>query len=838
MSGRTIAHYKILEKLGEGGMGVVYKARDTQLERLVAIKFLAPRLAHSPHARERFLREARIISALNHPHIAVIHEIGQSDGEIYLVFEYLPGGNLGTRAPHNLAAALKYALQLTDALAAAHRHGVVHHDIKPANVLFNEDNILKLADFGLARHANDVRLTGSGGAVGTPAYMAPEQFAGAEADTRSDVYSLGVVVYELVTGTLPQPGRALAVPLPLRPVLRRALDPEPRRRYASANEMGDDLRAAAAQLDSATRAETVELTLPHPRRALWALPVVVTLAAVLASDVPRRAAVPVQQLVVLPFANPGGAPWQIFCDGLTDTLSTALSRLEAEGSLQVASAGAVRKQSIATVSDARRILGARFAVTGTVQPETAGVRLTLSVLDARTSRVIGADTASFATEQMPFLQEWAVARVGRILEITGRRPDRSALEAYRTRQPGAYEFYLQGRGYLSHYDVPEDLANAVAAFHKALQRDPRYALAHAGMAEALWRTWHNTKDPQWLEQAAGSAERARRLNDRLAPVHVIVGRIENSRGQNQEALRSFRRALELEPLDAEAHSALALAWESMGRLTEAEAAFRNVLELRPGDWLGYNNLAAFYAEQHRFDDAEKVFRQMIALAPENVIGFQNLGGLYLMMGRYPEAGAALERALALKPTAAGYSNLGIAYYYQGRYAEAAAVIEKAVEQRPADFLYWGNLGDARWLALGQQDRARQAWDSAAGLARGQLAINPADAQVRSSLAVYEAQLGNRAAALSDIARARRTLSSNARVLSKAARVYELCGRRNEALAALKAALQTGESPENLRREPGMAALRRDPACAQVLTKEVCHEPDESKAPAPAHAPEN
>jgi tetratricopeptide (TPR) repeat protein len=177
----------------------------------------------------------------------------------------------------------------------------------------------------------------------------------------------------------------------------------------------------------------------------------------------------------------------------------------------------------------------------------------------------------------------------------------------------------------------------------------------------------------------------------------------------------------------------------------------------------------------------------------------------------------------LKATATGFSNLGTAYYYEGRYREATAVLEKAVEQRPSDFVIWGNLGDARRLTPELKDRARQAWNSAAALARGHLTINPGDAQARSSLAVYEAQMDNRTAALADIARALHTLSSNARVLSKAARVYELCGRRREAFEALKAALQTGESPMTLRREPDLAALLRDPACVQFLPKEVCYE---------------
>jgi len=824
VSGRTVAHYQILEKLGEGGMGVVYKARDTRLGRLVAIKFLAPRLADSPRARARFLREARIVSALNHPHIAVIHEAGECEGNLFLVFEYLPGGNLITRAPHTLAQALEYAVQLAEALAAAHRHGIVHRDVKPANALFTEDDTLKLADFGLARQTTDVRLTGTGTAVGTPAYMAPEQFQGANANTRSDVYSLGVVVHELLAGTLPQPGHALAVPAPLQPVLERALAAEPRHRYADAGEMAADLRTAVALLDSATRAETVALTVRAPHRAVWAFVLVLALAAALASHTPpaRQSVSLPEQLVVLPFLNNGGASWQVFCDGLTETLSAAFSRLEKpQSGIHVVPAAAVRKQSVSSVSDARRMLGARYAVTGSMQPELAGLHLTIRVLDAKTARPLGAREASFAPGQLPLLPDWAVSQIARVLSITSRAEDSTALEETRPHEPGAYEFYLEGRGYLSHYDVPEDLANAVASFHKALQRDPRYALAYAGMAEAQWRTWRATRDPQWLEQAAASAERARRLNDRLAPTYIIIGRIENSRGRNQEALRAFRRALELEPLNPDAYGAMALAWQSMGNPAEAEAAYRKVLELRPGEWLGYNNLAVFYSEQHRFTDAEKTFQQMIALTPENVTAFQNLGGLYLMMGRYAEADAALERALALKPTPVAYSNLGTAYYYAGRYAEAAAMMEKAVEQRPADFQLWGNLADACSWAPGKRERAREAWASAIKLAKGQLSVNPGDAQIRSSLGVYQAHEGNCPAALTSIARARHGLPSSARVLFKSARVDELCGRRGEAFEALAAALQSGEAPENVRREPEFAALRRDSACLQLLPKEIC-----------------
>ena len=825
VGGRTIAHYEVLEKLGEGGMGVVYKARDTRLGRLVAIKFLAPRLAGSPPARERFLREARILSTLNHPHIAVIHDVDQWGGEMFLVFEHLPGGSLRTRPPRSLAQALEYALQLADAVGAAHQHGVVHRDVKPANVLFAADDTLKLADFGLARHASDVHLTGAGTAVGTPAYMAPELFQGREADARSDVYSLGVVVHELIAGKLPQAGHTLAVPLPLRPVLERALEEEPGRRHANAAEMAVDLRNAAAKLDTATRAETVVLHPAVPRHARWALAPILALAGLLVSEAPsgRRYSpgLPLtEQLVLLPLINAGGAADQALCDGLSDTLSAALTRLEApSGAIRVVPASAARRESAVTLSDARRLLGAHFVVGGSVQPEAGGARLTLSVADARTARQLGGATATFAPQRLLLVEDWMVTRVARVLRIET-PPNRGV----GTRDPRAYELYLQAQGYLVHRDTAVELARAVAAFQEAARRDPGYVLARVGEAEALWLTWRNTQDPRWLEQAAASAQHARQCDEHVAAVHLILGRIETARGHHAEAVRALGRALELESRNTEAHTALAAARRAQGDLAQAEAEYRRVIELRPGDWPGYNDLAVLYIHQNRLAEAERLFQRMTAVAPESVMGYQNLGAVYVLMGRYAEACATLERALALKPTAAAYGNLGTAYYYEGRYAAAASVMEKAVEKSPADYVMWGNLGDAYWWAPGQQKRAPLAWNSAAELARGQLAIHPNDAQVRSSLAIYEARTGHYADALTEIAHARRLAGTDTRVLFKAARVYELCQRRQAALDALRAALEAGESVENVRREPEFVALRRGAGCAQILPQEICRQP--------------
>lgn len=804
--GTIISHYRILSEAGRGAMGVVYKAEDTRLGRLVALKFLPEELATHPPALERLRREARMIGALNHPGICTVYELEEASGRVFLVMEFLEGESLRERTARGSLGReelFEIAVQAAKALEAAHGKGMVHRDIKPDNLFLTRQGVVKLMDFGLAKSVEE-----ESGAVqqssetGTSGYMSPEQMRGEPLDARSDIYSFGRVLAQLAgEPVIPK----------LAPILKKALAASPAERWQSAGELHSALERV--------------------RRKRWSRPALLMGLAgaglvVLAFGlfVNLRSRMPAEKhLLVLPFVNlGGGAEGQAFCDGVAETLSSSLTRLEQfQSSLRVVPASEVRQEKLASARDARRVFGVNLVVSGSVQRQQDRVLVTVNLIDSRSLRQLGAETGSFGSSDLPELQDWAIAHVARMLEVTVRPETMSALAAARPRSAEAYQFYLQGRGYLARYYAPEDLAQAEASFRQAVQADDRYALAYAGLAETLWRVSRESNDPEGLDQAELNCRRALELDGELVQAHIMLGQIQNTRGNHAGAVRTLKSVLEGEPSNPDAMGALARAYEDMGRLEEAEKAWRKAVDLRPGSWYGYANLAGFYFDRRRFADAEPLYRRVIELAPGNPLGYLSLGSLYILMGRYDEAVAQLKRSLAIKPTPDGYTNLGNAYYYQGRYAEAADAAEKAVSQQPRDYVLRGNLGDFLLQVPGQEERARSAWRRAIELADTHLTISPGEPQAVSSLALYHARLGNPGAALIRIAQATKAAPRNPEVVFNSALVYAITGRRREALAALRIALELGESKERIRRQPEFTELRRDRRCVEFMPKEVC-----------------
>jgi tetratricopeptide (TPR) repeat protein/DNA-binding winged helix-turn-helix (wHTH) protein/TolB-like protein len=810
--GTIISHYRILSEAGRGAMGVVYKAEDTRLGRLVALKFLPEELATHPPALERLRREARMIGALNHPGICTVHDLEEASGRVFLVMEFLEGESLRerlVRGPLSKEESIEIAVQVAQALETAHAQGMVHRDIKPDNLFLTLQGTVKLMDFGLAKPVEEESGAAQQSSVtGTSGYMSPEQMRGEALDARSDIYSFGRVFAELVGE--PAPSK-------LAPILKKALADDQAERWQSAGELRSALEGVRRK-----RWPRTALQMGLAGAGLVALAAAVF---VFGFFVNRRSPMPAQKhLLVLPFANIGGdISGQAFCDGVTETLSSSLTRLEQfQGSLRVVPASEVRQEKVASARDARRLFRVNLVVSGSVQRQQDRVQVTVNLVDTYSLRQLGAEIGSFGPTELPEMQDWAIARVAHLLEVTVRPETMSALAATRPRSAEAYQYYLQGRGYLARYDAPEDLANAEAAFRAAMQADANYAPAYDGLAETMWRTYQKGKVPERLDQAEWNCRRALELDKRLASSQIMLARILNGRGRHAEAVHVLNGVLELEPANAEAVGALAGAYEDMGRLPEAERAWRRAADLRPGDWSGYSALAGFYTEQRRFANAESLYRQVISLTPDNPQGYENLGGLYLLMGRYDEAVGPLERSLEIKPTPAGYTNLGTARYYQGRYPEAVAAMERAVEQQPHYYVLWGNLGDAYGRVPGQEERAKAAWRRAAELAGERLSISAGEPRAESSLALYNARLGNRSAALAGISEALKTASRNPSVIFKSALVYEITGRRREALSALRDVLKLGESNETIRREPEFAGLRRDVHCTEFLSKEVCN----------------
>jgi Flp pilus assembly protein TadD/TolB-like protein len=837
LAGRFI----LQEQIGEGGNGRVFLARDQKLASDVAIKVLS----HGPAddtALARFEQEARATRALEHENILAVHDVGVHRGAPFIVYELLAGSNLRQRlaeGPIPLPEVLNLARQLAVGLAATHEKGIVHRDLKPENLFIVKGGRLKILDFGVAKLLRpdpdpDARRphTKTGAAVGTVPYMSPEQVRGAPADARSDVFAFGAILHEMLTGRAPfaheqdvvtgyailnddPPPLPRDCPQPVRALVERCLEKDPARRPQSARELVEVLEPLA-------RLPAGALKRPWTTRP-WALAVSALLgASVIVASQPevrvwlRRVLSPqpdVKRLAILPFHVVGGAADEAFIAGLIDILTVRLQQREQfQSSLRVVSTGEMQKEKVITASEARTVFGANLALGGTAQWEGPQVTIAVSLIDTGTRLILSAREVSGSREGVAALSQSLEERVSEMLKLQVEEPapNKPTLPA-----SPAQALYVQGRGYLRRYDLVDNVDRAVEVFERALQVDPRYALAHAGKAEALLRRYGATHEAAALEQARASSKRALELGPELARVHFTAGLVHSAAGEGAAAVDQFQQALKIEPASADALRELANAYDKVGRTAEAEATLRRAVDLRPDSWAACKDLGVFYNRHGRLLDALPLFRRVVVLTKDNYASYNNLGGLYLRLGRHAEAAANLQKSLELHPTTAVYVNLGNIHYFEGRFAEAAESYRKATELTPTDERAWGALADAlRWVP-GKSDEAAGAYAQAIALAEKQASLKPQDPELRSRLAMYRAYSGDAAGADVDLRQALRLDPSDGTILFRAALVQEQLGRRKQALESIERALRVGYSREEIENAPALEQLRRDPAYGRM-----------------------
>jgi serine/threonine protein kinase/tetratricopeptide (TPR) repeat protein len=865
MVGRFISHFEILEKLGEGGMGVVYCARDVKLDRLAALKILPPEQMANPRRRARFAAEAKAASALNHPNIVTIYEIESMDGVECIAMEYIRGETLSELIPAtglDLAHTLDYASQAAAALSAAHAAGIVHRDIKPANIMVTKSGLVKLLDFGIALiEQPDVDpnattstmafLTRPGTVVGTLAYMSPEHAQGGAVGARSDIFSLGVVIYQMLTGTLPfqstsQVGLLYEIantPAPplsrVRPglppaighVVEKALEKDPGQRYQSASDLLTDLREISRQIEAGVASGKITAVLAArkvTRHKILGVAALATSLLLLMAVLAWRFAprwihrVPAEKkIAVLPFRNIGGdRANEAFCDGVMESLTSELTELsQFHGALWVVPASEVRREGLSSPGEARRALGANLVITGSVQRDRDHVHLTANLVDAGTMRQLRSREIDRSAGEEAGLQGVVVQEIADMLELELGSRERQVLAAGKTGASDAYDLYLQARGHLERRGRG-DIDEAIETFQKAVQADSKYALAYAGLGEAYWRKYRDTSDPQWVEPARQNCQRALALNNQIAPVYLTLGIIEEGAGHHAQALDALDKARQLEPANPNVFSELGAVQEAMDKFDLAESSYKTATQLRPGDWTSLNALGGFYYRRGRYQDAIPLFRQITELAPDNSQGYTNLGATNAMAGQYDSAADNFKKSLALRQTASAYTNLGTIEYFLGRCAEAVPLMERASELAPKSEQMWGNLGDAYACAGGPQDAATSAYRRAVQLGQQRLSVNPNDGETLSVVALYEAKLGDKTKALANIEKARQIAPASRKILWEATLVYELAGKRKDALAALREAIHGGQPLEEVRGEPTLASLRNDARYQQLMAGAV------------------
>ncbi len=719
--GQVLGHYRIVELVGSGGMGVVFRARDEQLQRDVAVKIL-PRLGLlSDAARRQFRREALSLARITDPNVAMAFDFGRDGGFDYLVTEYVPGITLNAKIAGRAlpeSEVLELGQQLASGLDTAHKQNVIHRDLKPGNLRVTPGKRLKILDFGIAfllqpERDDTASLTSMNtyDNAGTVPYMSPEQVKGEKPDARADIWSAGAVLFEMATGRPPYgdlKGPALiaaileeAPPAPrtlngkisagLERVILRTLRKDPKERYQSAGELRVDLNRLA-------NGTVPFYAMPESPRRLWwwGAAVLAILLAVAGIWWRRRAVQPPaeeQVMAVLPFESVANdAPTNALGVGLSETVTAKLVQASDNGHLQLVSTHDLVAQGIKTADQARREFGTDLVLEGSLQQSGEQIRITCSLVNSRTHLQLAARTVTGAASDIFRLQDSLVEQVLAMLPTVLGKDERVRPGTLPETNSTAYDFYLRGRGYMEDYKTPNNLEHAIAEFERAVQADANYAPAYAamGLAYTTGFKWEN-RGKDWLEKAELQCERALAITPQLAEGHTCLGNVDFAQGHYEDAVQQFQRSLELNRESDETLRLLAATYQKMGNIAGAEQTYGKAIALRPNYYGVYSSLGAFYNGQARYAEAAAMFRKAVQLAPENYRGYANLGGIELTEGQYEEAVDALKKSIDLRPTFQAYGNLAAALFYLRRYEDSAEILQVANKLDDKNWENWGIL---------------------------------------------------------------------------------------------------------------------------------------------------
>ncbi len=766
MIGKTISHYKILEKLGEGGMGVVYKAQDTKLDRIVALKFCSRQLLANEETRTRFELEAKAASALDHPNIATIYEIDEVGGECFISMACIEGKSLKELIQEKTFSTddiLRIAIQIAEGLNAAHKKDIVHRDIKSDNIKLTQDGLVKIMDFGLAKLRGVSRLTKTGTTLGTMHYMSPEQVQGLEVDQRSDIFSFGVVLYEMITGQLPFRGEYEAaviysiinetpeslsnyrpdIPEGLQRIVDKALEKDRSLRYQSMSETLADFE----KLVKGEEVKEVKKAAPNWRK--WTYLAIGVLVIAMAyvflkyfsvSRISTRTPV-IPTVAVLYLENLGDRVDDYFAAGMTEAIITDLSKL---GGLRVLSRSDVAsyKGKVINIKELGKKLSVEYIIEGSIQRSDHMLRITAQLIKTKDGFQVWADRITRELNSVFEIQDEVAERVASALKVKLSPVEKKRIEKKPTGSIQAYDYYLKGMDYFWK-GSQKDLDLALQMFDEALAIDSGYALAYSGIGEVYATKYNYQRTLDWRDKAEKMAQKALALDPELAEAHLTLGRVYDFEKKYTEAIEEFKKVIELRPNNNDAQRRIGYVYQNdLYDYPKALASFQKALEIRPTDAKSYRGMGSSYTSMRRYDEAIKFIQKGLEISPDDIYLLTFLADAYRYQRKFDEALNIYYKAVKYypdDPTVSFYLG-GWICYSKKEYAKAIEIFEKSIRQGMSEFMVLVYIGSA-YQHKGDRMNAKIFFDSSVTACKKVLEKEPGNAWVFSQLGLTYALIG-------------------------------------------------------------------------------------------------